>query len=150
MDLRVHRGTASEAWFIDSVFDVVGHRLGGIGKDGGFVHIVPESGNSVGDKFFVKRAPPVARRFLGEVRKNGRTRPDRADVILPLLLNEVVSCFAGIVRSIVLVGGVSYVEVSDDDGVKLLRSQLMNKAGKAWEGYGIDRKWSILVLEIDV
>ena len=48
-----------EAGAVDAVLHVVGHGFGGVGEDGGLVHVVPEAGYAVVDEVFVEGAPPV-------------------------------------------------------------------------------------------
>ena len=64
----------------DAVDYVVGHGFGGVGEDGGLVHVVPEAGYAVGDEVFVEGAEPGAGGGLREVGEDGGAGPDVAYV----------------------------------------------------------------------
>ncbi len=144
----MHRCTLDEARLVDAVLHVIGHGLRGIGEDRRFVHIVPKTCDSVRDELLVERSPPVARDFSREVWKHGWPRPDRANIILAVFFYEVIACLAGVIRCIALVRQVRDVKVRDDDSVKVLCGELVNKPGEVREGLWVYGERTILVLKI--
>ena len=136
--------------FVDAVDDVVGHGLGGVGEDGGLVHVVPEAGCAVGDEVFEEGAPPGAGGGLGEVGEDRGAGPDGADVILAVELDEVVAGFARVVGGVGLAGEVGDVEVGDEDGVEVLGGEAVEEAGEVGVVGGIDGEGAVLVLEVDI
>src|SRR4051812_5779010 len=59
-----------ESWFVDPVFDVVGHGPTGSIEDRRLVHVVPEPGYSIMNELRIERAPPFSRALAGEVREH--------------------------------------------------------------------------------
>ena len=101
VDLEVGGGAGLEAGAVDAVLHVIGHGLGGIGEDGGLVHVVPEAGYAVVDEVFIEGAPPFAAALLGEVGEDGGAGPDGADIGGAVgIFDEVVAGFAGVVGGV--------------------------------------------------
>src|SRR5438045_1612964 len=69
------RCAALEAGFVNAVLNVVGHGLAWNVEDRRLVHVIPEAGHTIGNKFLVEIAPPLARALTGEVREYGRPGP---------------------------------------------------------------------------
>ena len=128
----------------------IGHGLGGVGEDGGLVHVVPEAGYAVVDEVFVEGAEPGAGGGLGEVGEDGGAGPDGAYVVLAVEFDELVAGDAAVVGVVALVGGVGDVEVGDDDGVEVLVGEFVDHAGEVGEGGGVDGEGAVLVLVVDV
>src|SRR5437868_2577163 len=151
VDLSVCRCARLESWFVDPVFDLIGHGPPGSVEDRRFVHVVPKSGNSVVNELCVERAPPFASALAGEVREDGGPGPDLADVDGVVgILDEVVACDAAVVWSVLRVGEIGYVEIRDGDDVKILLLQVRNHLREVLELDLVDGERAVMVLEIDV
>src|SRR5882724_1478245 len=97
------------------------HRLAGSIEDSGLIHVVPETGNAILHELLVQAAPPVTCLRAGEVRKDRRAGPDDADKLAAVrFLHEVVARRAGVVGGVTLVGGMSDVQISNQDEVEVL------------------------------
>src|SRR5215469_5522545 len=95
-------GALLESGFGDAVFDIVRHGFGWHIEDRRLIHVIPESGDSVVEKVFVKRSPPLARDLTGKVWKNGWTGPNGAGVDASVgILDEVVAGGTGVIRGVV-------------------------------------------------
>ena len=150
VDLGMHCGTRPKARLFDAMLHIIGHRLTWVGENGGLVHVVPEAGYAHGNEILVKTAPPIPSSLAREVWKDRRARPDRPDIILAILLDEVVARLARIVRSVALVWHVRNMQIGDDDRMELLRCQLTDKARKVRKCRRIDREGAVFVLKVDV
>src|SRR5712672_580213 len=79
VNLRVRGGASRKPRLFDPVNGIQRHGFAGSVKDRGLVHIIPESGNAVLDKFFVETAPPVTGTGAREIRKDRWAGPHDAD-----------------------------------------------------------------------
>jgi hypothetical protein len=105
VNLGVCSGAFGEAGFIDAMDVVERHGLAGTVEDSGFVHVIPEAGDTILNEVFIKTAPPLASLSAGEVGEDSRAGPDDADEFTAVsFLHKMIARLSGIVRSIALVG----------------------------------------------
>src|SRR5216683_4888518 len=151
VDLEVVRCARLETWLVDPVLDVIGHGPPGSVEYRRFVHVVPESGNSVMNELCIERAPPFARGLACEVREHGRSGPDLADIDRVVgILYEVVACNAAIVWSIMRVGEIGDVQIRDGDDVNILLLQVRNHLREVCKLDLVDCERAMVVLKINI
>src|SRR5579862_7429870 len=144
-------GAAQETRLVDAVNRIERHRHSRTAKDRGLVHVVPESGDTIMNKFAIESAPPLPSLRPRKIRKDGEARPHNADKLTAIgILHKMIARMAGVIRRVSLIEGVRNVEVGDVDQAKMVFPQICNQAGKIRESLSIYRERPIPVLVVNV